>query len=98
MNRSEKIARGETKSDNLSECLITALDPTSVASETYRTLRTSLLYALVDDTSPRVVVVTSPDYSMEGKSTACANLGVVLAQADKNTLIVDCDFRRPAMH
>jgi capsular exopolysaccharide synthesis family protein len=42
-------------------------------------------------------VLTSPG-DREGKSTTCANLGVVLAQADKETLLVDCDFRRPALH
>jgi len=88
----------DTKSDNLSGYLVAVLDPTGTATEAYRTLRTSLLYALVDDTPPKVIVVTSPDYSARGKSTVCANLGVVLAQAGKNTLIVDCDFRRPVMH
>lgn len=76
--------------------LVTILDPMSAASEAYRTLRTNLLYASVD-APPKVVVVTSPG-SGEGKSTVCSNLGVVLAQAGKNTLIVDCDFRKPAVH
>lgn len=78
------------------ERLITLADPSHMAAEDYRTLRTSLLYTIVDN-PPKVVVVTSPG-PKEGKSTTCANLGVVLAQADKNTLIIDCDFRRPAMH
>jgi capsular exopolysaccharide synthesis family protein len=34
----------------------------------------------------------------EGKTTTCANLGVVLAQAHKRTLVVDCDLRKPALH
>ena len=76
--------------------LATILDPMSAASEAYRTLRTNLLYASVDD-PPKVVVVTSSG-SREGKSSVCSNLGVVLAQAGKNTLIVDCDFRKPAVH
>jgi capsular exopolysaccharide synthesis family protein len=76
--------------------LVTLLDPTSAASEAYRALRTSLLYAQVD-TPPKVVLVTSPGVA-EGKSTLCANLGVVLAQAGKDTLIIDCDFRRAAIH
>jgi capsular exopolysaccharide synthesis family protein len=42
-------------------------------------------------------VVTSPSL-MEGKSITCANLGVVLAQAHKSTLILDCDFRKPVIH
>jgi receptor protein-tyrosine kinase len=82
--------------DNFTERLVTVLDPTSVASEAYRTLRTSLLYAPVE-TSPRTIVITSPGLA-EGKSTVCANLGVVLAQAEKKTLIADCNFRNPTIH
>jgi capsular exopolysaccharide synthesis family protein len=86
----------EAKDGELSDRLVTLLDPTSPASEAYRTLRTSLLYALVDD-PPKVIVVTSPGPA-EGKSTTCANLGVVLAQADKSTLVMDCDLRKPVVH
>lgn len=86
----------EKKSDGFSECLITLLDPRSPASEAYRTLRTNLLRALVDNEFPRAIVVTSPG-SKESKSAVCANLGVVLAEAGKNTLIMDCDLREPMM-
>jgi capsular exopolysaccharide synthesis family protein len=82
--------------DELVGRLVTVLDPTSATSEAYRTLRTNLLYALVDN-PPKVIVLTSPGPG-EGKSTICANLGVVLAQAGKDTLIVDCDFRKPVIH
>ena len=79
-----------------SEQLTTVLDPSGLASEAYRTLGTNLLYSSVDD-PPKVILITSPG-AQEGKSTSCANLGVVLAQADKTTLIVDGDLRRPSMH
>jgi capsular exopolysaccharide synthesis family protein len=92
----EKEMKTEMKETAISGSLVTVLDPNSVASEAYRTLRTSLLYALVD-APPKVIVVTSPG-TAEGKSTVCANLGVVLAQAGKSTLIIDCDFRKPVMH
>lgn len=82
--------------DPAPECLATILDPSGLASEAYRTLRTNLLYSVVDD-PPRVIMATSPG-PMEGKSTTCANLGVVLAQADKTTLIIDGDLRRPSIH
>jgi capsular exopolysaccharide synthesis family protein len=59
-------------------------------------LRTSLIYSRMDD-PPKIIQLTSPGRH-EGKSTTCANLGVVLAQADKETLLVDCDFRRPTLH
>ncbi len=59
-------------------------------------LRTNLFYALVDN-PPKVIVLTSTSPG-EGKSTTTANLGVTLAQADKNVLILDCDLRRPRLH
>jgi len=86
----------EAKRSNLSDVLITVADPASAASETYRMIRTNLLYSSVDKQS-EAVLVTSPGPS-EGKSTTCANLGVVMAQTGKSTLIIDCDFRRPTMH
>jgi capsular exopolysaccharide synthesis family protein len=82
--------------DMLAKRLATVLSPESAASEAYRTLRTNLLYAHVDN-PPKVIVLTSPGQG-EGKSTTCANLGVVLAQAGKNTLLLDCDLRRPVIH
>ncbi len=96
LSRLKRQSRREARGDDSSRDLVTILDPTSAASESYRTLRTSLVYALVD-TPPQVVVVTSPGPA-EGKSTTCSNLGVVLAQADKSTLIIDCDLRKPAIH
>jgi len=86
----------EAETENLAGRMVSVLDPTSAAAEAYRTLRTNLLYAIVDD-PPKVIVLTSPGPG-EGKSTTCANLGVVLAQAGKDTLILDCDFRKPVIH
>ena len=79
-----------------SERLVTLLDPAGVASEAYRSLRTSLLYA-VADAPPRVILITSPG-AADGKSTTCANLAMVLAQADKETLVIDGDLREPSLH
>jgi len=76
--------------------LVTVTNPGSGASEAYRTLRTLLLYTLRDD-ARKVIVVTSPG-PMVGKSTTCANLGVVLAHAHKKTLLLGCDFRNPTLH
>ena len=84
------------KAGTLSESLVTLLDPAGVASEAYRSLRTSLLYAAVD-APPTVILITSPS-SGDGKSTTCANLAVVLAQADKQTLVIDGDLRDPSLH
>jgi capsular exopolysaccharide synthesis family protein len=81
---------------DLSRLLVTVTSPDDAASEAYRTLGTNLLYTW-RDAPPKVIMVTSPG-PKEGKSTTCANLGVVLAQASKNTLVLDCDFRKPTQH
>ena len=78
------------------ENLVALEDPTSATTEAYHTLTANLLYALAD-TPSKVVVLTSPGPG-EGKTTICANLGVVLAQADQSVLLVDCNMHRPAVH
>ena len=91
-----KQAQKENDAGGFSRHLVTALDPANPASEAYRTLRTSLLYATVDQ-PPKTILIASSG-SAEGKTTTCANLGVVLAQAAKKTLIIDGDLREPTMH
>jgi len=88
--------REEEDNGDFSGRLVTVVDPSGMASEAYRTLRTNLFYS-VADIPPKVILFTSHG-PREGKSTTCANLGVVLAQADKKTLILDCDLRKPVMH
>lgn len=95
-SQQDKKTEEKTKDLGLSGNLITVSDPNDMASEAFRRMRANLLYAQFD-APPKVVMITSPG-SAEGKSTICANLGVVLAQANKNTLILDCDLRRPKMH
>jgi capsular exopolysaccharide synthesis family protein len=75
---------------------VALLDPPGAASEAYRSLRTSLLYAVVDEPL-KVILITSAG-SADGKSITCANLAMVLAQAGKETLVIDGDLRYPSVH
>lgn len=75
---------------NQAERLITLARPLSIASEAYRGLLANLFYSPQVTNSLKVIVLTSPGVG-EGASTTCANLGVVLAQARKNTLLLDYD-------
>jgi capsular exopolysaccharide synthesis family protein len=70
--------------------------PRSPVAEAYRVLRTNLSFAAIDD-GLRSVLITSSSPS-EGKSTTAGNLGVVMAQAGKQVIIVDADLRRPTQH
>ena len=78
------------------DVLISAEEPTSIAAEAYRALRTSLGF-LGAERQFKIVQVTSaaPD---EGKTTTVANLAVSLAMAGQRTVAVCCDLRQPRLH
>lgn len=75
------------------EALVTHALPMSVASESFRTLRTALTLTYPD---ARQIVVTSSEPG-DGKTTTLANLAVCYAQANKRTLLIDADLRRPGL-
>ncbi|MDS0526661.1 CpsD/CapB family tyrosine-protein kinase [Clostridium sp. SHJSY1] len=70
--------------------------PKSITAESYRTLRTNIQYSSFDE-EIRTIVVTSSEPG-EGKSTTAGNLALSFAQTEKNTIIIDCDLRKPALH
>ena len=73
--------------------VVSVAEPNSPAAESYRSLRTSLLFAR-QERKLRSLIVTSPGIS-EGKTATLANLGVVFAQAGERVLLVSSDLRRP---
>lgn len=76
--------------------VISIEEPDSLAAESYRSIRTSIQFMSFDK-ALRTLQVTSPS-AAEGKTTTLTNLAVVLARADQNVIIVDCDLRRPRIH
>jgi succinoglycan biosynthesis transport protein ExoP len=75
--------------------VITKSDPTSLAAEAYRSLRTSLQFVRHEQRC-RTILITSPSAG-EGKTSTLANLGVAFAQAGERVLVVSCDLRRPRL-
>jgi len=78
-----------------SDALIASEHPKSSIAEGYRVLRTNIQFAALGNSGTSVVVTSAAP--QEGKSTTAANLGVVIAQAGKRTLLVDSDMRRPSL-
>jgi len=76
--------------------LITHKNPKSAMAEAYRTLRTNLDFAGVDNPCRSIMISSSSP--QDGKSTTLANLAVVMAQAGHKVILVDCDLRKPVQH
>jgi non-specific protein-tyrosine kinase len=76
--------------------LIAIKEPRSPVTEAFRSLRTNVHFAGVDQPMRRLMV-TSPTPG-DGKSTISANLAVVLAQSGIRVCLVDADLRRPRVH
>ena len=67
----------------------------SLMEETFRAIRTSLLFLL--EKGQKVILVTS-SIPQEGKSFVAANLAVSLAFLGKKTLIIGMDIRKPGLN
>ena len=76
--------------------LIAFINPTSMISEQYRTVRTNIKFTM-PDLDVKTILFTSAS-SGEGKSTTAANVGIVFAQEGKKVLLIDSDMRKPSMH
>lgn len=76
--------------------LIAHNDLKNPATEAYRVIRTSIQFAQAGK-ELKTLAFTScmPN---EGKSITVANLAVVLTQAGKSVLLIDCDMRNPTVH
>ncbi|NCB93988.1 MAG: tyrosine-protein kinase family protein [Clostridia bacterium] len=66
------------------------------AAEAYKLLRTNLVFSMADETTCKVIGVTSA-LSGEGKSTTSINLAYTLAQSGKHVLLLEADMRIPVL-
>ncbi|AIY84189.1 capsular exopolysaccharide family domain protein [Clostridium baratii str. Sullivan] len=70
--------------------------PKSVEAESYRILRTNIMYSSFDKKIKRILVTSSEPG--EGKSTTSGNLSLAFAQDEKKVILIDCDLRKPSLH
>lgn len=88
--------KAEAERNGIDARLIAYTDPKSPVAEQYRSLATHILSA-PGAKELKVLAITSSSIK-EGKTLTALNLAVVLAQdLEKRVLIVDCNFRRPAV-
>ncbi|MFT7642384.1 MAG: succinoglycan biosynthesis transport protein ExoP [Pirellulaceae bacterium] len=75
------------------QALQTFISATSVESEAFRTLRTTLSFS--GEERDRIAITSSEPG--DGKTTVLANLAVAYSQVGKRTLVIDADLRRPGL-
>lgn len=90
------VMRYGKRGDSYAERLVSQQPMMSPVAESYRTIRTNLLFT-AENGRKGVYVVTSPGPE-EGKSMTSANLAVTMALAGLQVLLIDCDLRRPKVH
>lgn len=76
--------------------LLTDKDVPFNVVESYKTIRTNILFTAADS-DKKVIAVSSPNPG-EGKSTSAANLAIALAQTGSSVLLIDADMRKPVQH
>ncbi|MFO7868087.1 MAG: polysaccharide biosynthesis tyrosine autokinase [Bacteroidales bacterium] len=71
--------------------------PNSVITEAFRTLRSNLEFLEIENSSKKILAVTST-ISGEGKTFIAINLGGVFALSGKRVIVLDLDLRKPKIH
>ncbi|WP_233963971.1 tyrosine-protein kinase Wzc [Pectobacterium versatile] len=89
---SKKSKKGNTRATDL----LAVGNPTDLAIEAIRSLRTSLHFAMME--AKNNVLMISGASPAIGKTFVSANLGAVIAQSGQRVLIVDCDMRKGYAH
>jgi polysaccharide biosynthesis transport protein len=89
------IAEMETNNTDGAEVYVSR-QPRSPVSEAFRSLRTNLEFAGVDNPL-RIILVTGAEAG-DGKTTIATNLAAIFAQGGKRVVLLDCDLRRPHVH
>jgi len=72
-------------------------NPKAKVTESFRAVRTSILFASPEDKPLKTILITSST-PQEGKSFFSANLSEVFCQVNEKIILMDIDMRRPKLH
>ncbi|WP_447883899.1 tyrosine-protein kinase Wzc [Serratia fonticola] len=93
---SELILRSNKKSNTRSKTLLAVGNPTDLAIEAIRSLRTSLHFAMLESKNNVLMICgASPNI---GKTFVTINLAAVIAQTGLRVLTIDADMRKGYSH
>lgn len=101
MSISEIFRRKKKKNTkNYGAEMLLSSKTTFYIAESYKTLRTNLLFALAaaGETELKNVFALSSSLPGEGKSISSANLAIAMAQMNAKVLLVDADLRKPVQN
>lgn len=85
------------KSKNLEDhYLITDKNVPFHIKESYKALRTNLIFSL--STSNKKIIAVSSSMPSEGKSTFSSNISITLSQLNNKILLIDADMRKSVQH
>ena len=65
-------------------------------AESYKTIRTNLIFLLSQNAGCKTITVTSAK-SGDGKTTNAINIAIAFSQLGKRVLLIDADLRRPTV-
>jgi len=80
----------------LDKKLVALFDPTSIAGEAYKSLRTNLDLTGLKKVGNAIVITSSAP--QEGKTQTLCNLGISMAQAGQKVMLIGSDFRKPMIY
>ncbi|MFD1195218.1 polysaccharide biosynthesis tyrosine autokinase [Seohaeicola saemankumensis] len=90
INLNDKSAKNTKRTGKLP--ILSLTDPNDLTVEGFRSLRTSLHFAMLDASSRSITLTSAAPEA--GKSFTSVNLAVVAAQAGQSVCLVDADLRR----
>ena len=89
--------KGRREEDvNRKDELVTLKDPKSAVSESYRGIRTRILFSSTVSQPKSILIVSAME--SEGKTISAANLAVIMARTGSRVLLLDCDMRKPRLN
>jgi capsular exopolysaccharide synthesis family protein len=89
-------AQKEGRTDQ-ERALLCVLKPNSTITESFRAVRTSVLFASPEDKPLKLVMITAA-FPEEGKSFISSNLAAIFSQVNERIVLIDVDMRRPKLH